>query len=369
MAEIKIENLDKNLAVETTVEAEGLRLYDVRRPPFRIYGLFEPTSEPEFKRMPDAVASVVSEGVKNLARHTAGGRVRFSTDSPYIVIKAVMPKVGHMAHMPLTGSAGFDLYVDRADGRESLFYRTFVPPYTMTDGYESKITLKADGVRSYTVNFPLYNPVTALYIGVKDGSYLGEGAPYRDLDPIVYYGSSITQGGCASRPGNAYQAMISRALGVDHVNLGFSGNGRGEDPMIDYLAGLKMSAFVSDYDHNAPTVEHLRATHYRLYERVRAAHPDIPYVMLTAPDFHRGSLGLSGATDATRRREVILESFHRALENGDKKVYYIDGESIFRGPYEDSCTVDGTHPNDLGFSMFADAIGAVLRRALCLGAM
>lgn len=364
-SESKIEAIDKNLAVATTIEAEALRLYDVRRAPFSLYGLYNPWEEPEFKRMPDDVAASVSDGVKKLARHTAGGRVRFSTDSPYIVIKAVMPKITHFSHMPLTGSSGFDLYIDSPDGQESIYYRTFVPPYHMTDGYESKADFgSAVGLRYYTIDFPLYNEVIALYVGIKHGSYLGAGAPYRNFDPIVYYGSSITQGGCASRPGNAYQAMITRALGIDHINLGFSGSGCGEDEMVQYMTGLKMSAFVSDYDHNAPNTEHLKATHCKMYEAIRAAHPTIPYIILSRPDFYHPNAYIGGMESSITRRRVILDTYHYARDNGDKNVWFIDGESIFRGPYEDSCTVDGAHPNDLGFSLFADAIGCVLGRAL-----
>ena len=98
---------DKNLIVAESITAEGLRLYDVREEPFQIYGLYDPKNQPEFKRMPTEVAQEVNPGVKDLHRHTAGGRVRFSTDSPYIVIKAIMPKVLRMSHMPLTGSHGF----------------------------------------------------------------------------------------------------------------------------------------------------------------------------------------------------------------------------------------------------------------------
>lgn len=364
MAEFKIESVDKNLAVDVTIEAEGLKLYDVRSAPFRLYGLYDPQNEPVFRRMPQEVADRVNSGVSKLCRNTAGGRVRFATDSPYIVIKAVMPRITHFSHMPLTGTSGFDLYVDSPDGRESLWKKTFVPPYTMTDGYESKADLGQGGIRYYTINFPLYNDLTELYIGIKEGSYLGEGAPYRDYAPIVYYGSSITQGGCASRPGNAYQAMITRALGIDHLNLGFSGNGRAEDAMVEYMTGLRMSAFVSDYDHNAPNAEHLAATHYKMYERIRATHPTIPYIMLSMPDFHH-----RGEDSSIPRRRIILDSYHRARDNGDRNVCFIDGESIFRGDYEDACTVDGSHPNDLGFSKFADAIGCVLRRLLRDGKM
>ena len=368
MAEIKIENIDKNLAVSSTIEAEDLRLYDVRKSPFQIYGLYKPSTEPEFKRMPDEVAARVSSGVKGLARCTSGGRVRFCTDSPYVVIKAVMPKVSHLPHMPLTGSSGFDLYIDSPDGCESIFHRTFVPPYDMTDGYESKLDFYEAGLHYVTINFPLYNPLTALYIGIKGDSLLGEGAPYRDFAPIVYYGSSITQGGCASRPGNAFQSMISRALGIDHVNLGFSGNAKGEDVMLEYLAGLEMSAFVSDYDHNADTPT-LLATHRKLYDTIRATHPDVPYIMLSRPDFYRITSAFGDGEQSIRRRHIILDTFHYAREKGDRNVWFIDGESLFRGPFEDSCTVDGTHPNDLGFSKFAEAITCVFRRILSEGKM
>ncbi len=361
MASFDIASLDQNLAVATAVNAPDLVLYDVRKPPFQLYGLYEPQSEPVFKRMPTDVAETVNEGVKNLHLHTAGGRVRFSTDSPYVVIKAVMPKITHFAHMPMTGSSGFDLYIDSDDGRESIYRGTFVPPVQMTDGYESKLTLgEKRKTRYVTINFPLYNAVDALYIGVAKDASLGAGAPYRDLAPVAYYGSSITQGGCASRPGNAYEAMVGRALQLDHINLGFSGNGRAEDTMVAYLAGLKMSAFVCDYDHNAPDPAHLLATHRKMYDAIRAAQPKLPYIMLSRPDFYKSD----GMKSSVERRNIIADTFRYAMANGDPNVYFIDGEGLFRGTFEDSCTVDNTHPNDLGFSRMADAVICVLRRVL-----
>ncbi|MBQ9099315.1 MAG: hypothetical protein IJY50_07800 [Clostridia bacterium] len=356
MANFDISLLDHNLAVAAKVDAPDLELHDVRKPPFQIYGLYNPLTEPVFKRMPTEVAATVSEGVHKLSFQTAGGRVRFSTDSPYVVIKAVMPSVGRLSHMPLSGSAGFDLFLDTPDGRESRYHRTFIPPTGMTNGYESKQPLPGKKLHYVTINFPLYNAVDALYIGVAKGSYLGEGAPYRNQKPVVYYGSSITQGGCASRPGNAYQAMISRALSLDFINLGFSGNGRAEDAMLKYLAGLDMSMFVSDYDHNAPNVAHLRATHQKLYDTIREKHPDIPYIMISRPDFF--------ATATAARRRVVQDTYNYALDKGDHNVYYVDGESFFQGPFEDCCTVDHTHPTDLGFAMMANTLICVMRRIL-----
>ena len=357
-----IGSLDKNLLVCATVNAPDCRLFDVRKPPFALYGLYEPQSGPVFRRMPEDVAKRVSQGVYRLHGHTAGGRIRFSTNSPYIVLKCVMPCVHPMPHMPLSGSAGFDLYIDAPDGTESLYHRTFVPPIGMTDGYESKIEFCESGTHYVTINFPLYNAVTDVYIGIKEGATLGAGAPYRDCAPVVYYGSSITQGGCASRPGNAYPAMVGRTLNLDHVNLGFSGNARGEDEMAHYIASLCMSAFVMDYDHNAPTAEHLRATHAKMFATVRAAQPELPILLMSRPDHARSE-------QSAEYRRVVLDTFRDARARGERNICFLDGESLFRGPFEDACTVDGTHPNDLGFAQMAKAVTAVLKRILRDGKM
>jgi len=107
------------------------------------------------------------------------------------------------------------------------------------------------------------------------------GKKYRDELPILYYGSSITQGGCASRPDHAYQALIAKWNNIDYINLGFSGNAKGEDIMVDYLASMDCGLFVCDYDHNAPTAEYLKNTHYCLYKRYREKQPSwLPLVLV-----------------------------------------------------------------------------------------
>ena len=350
---------DRNLAIETSIGEADVRFYDVRQEPFAVYGLYNPRTEPDFKRMPDAVAAAVSAGVAKLARNTAGGRMRFCTDSRYVAIRAEMPLMCLMSHMAFTGSAGFDLYVDSPETGMSRFWRAFRPAADAKGGFESKVVFADRKRRWFTVNFPSYSNVRNLYIGLQQDAEVGAGMPYRSPLPVVYYGSSITQGACATRPGNAYQNIISRELGLDFLNFGFSGNGRGEDAMIDYLAGLPMLAFVSDYDHNAPGTAHLAQTHRRLYQAVRAAHPDIPYLMVSRTDDYSSNYGLR-----LDNRQAVLANFEQARAQGDGNVYYIDGGEIFRGPHEDQCTVDGTHPTDIGFSLMADAIGCALRQAL-----
>lgn len=123
--------------------------------------------------------------------------------------------------------------------------------------------------------------------------------------------------------------------------------------MAEYLAQIPCSVFVCDYDHNAPSAAHLRNTHEPLYRVFRAAQPTTPIVFVTKPDFHPG-------TEDEKRRAIIRATYEKAVAEGDRAVYFIDGETLFEGDWRDSCTVDGCHPNDLGFSRMATVIGGVV---------
>ena len=352
--------LDPNLAVNSNIKEADIIYYDVRNDPFRVYGIYDYKNTPAFRRLPEATPEQLADAVAWRSHDTVGGRVRFSSDSRYVALHAVMTAVAKMPHMALTGSVGFDLYVDDPDTGISRFYKSFTPPFDIQSGdtLSSILYFKSRKTRHFTIHFPLYSGVEKLHIGLQSDATVGEGMKYRDVPPIVCYGSSVTQGGCASRPGNAYSNVLSQRFGIDHINLGFSGNGRAEDSIVSYMVGLKMSAFVCDYDFNAPTVEYLKATHEKMYRAIRAAHPDVPYIMISRVACDHES------EDTAARRDVIYESYRRAIADGDQNVYFIDGQSIFRGIYENACTVDAVHPNDMGFALMADAIGNELKRAL-----
>ena len=350
-----ISQVDKNLAVAAEIDAPDCIFRSVKEDPFDLYGLYNAKGEDVFRRLPKSVARATSDEVTILHTHTSGGRVRFSTDSEYIAIRASVPSVTHFAHMPLTGVAGFDMYVSR-DGHD-IFTKTFVPPYDMTDGYTSICHFGDKKMREITINFPLYNPVNELYVGIRNGAKLTHGRKYKYETPVVYYGSSITQGGCASRPGNAYPALISQALNCDYINLGFSGSAKGEDAIMDYIASLSMSAFVYDYDYNAPDVAHLKSTHERGFLKIREKHPSLPVIFVSAPND-------SKRFRSKTPRSVILETYLNALKNGDENVYFVYGSSLFDGEFANSCTVDDCHPTDLGFLRMARGIGRIVTRAL-----
>lgn len=342
-----ISKIDKNFKIETSIEREGLTFYDIEEKPFRIYGVWH--DGVQYRRVPKDVAEATSPGVAGLATHTAGGRFRFVTDSPYVVIKYSVPSMHPMNHMALAGSSGFDLY-ERIENRE--YYRKSFIPTLASKEHEGVVDLWEEKKRVLTVNFPLYNPVSKVYVGIKEGSVLEAAPDYTVSLPMVSYGSSITQGGCASRPGNSYQAVISRRYDADYINLGFSGNGKGEAAIREYIASIKMSAFILDYDFNAPTNEHLLATHKPLYEAVRATNPDIPILMLARPTFARNA-GIA------RRNEIIEDTYKYAQQNGDSNVYFIPSHKLVE-LCEDDGTVDGTHPTDLGFRSMANAISNIL---------
>ncbi len=345
-----ISSVDKNFKVESKLNKKDIAFYNARFEPFTIYGVFYKNGK--FRRMDEDVAKSVSDWVHYLHTNTAGGRVRFKTDSKYVAIYTKMSNIGKMPHFALTGSAGFDLYINER------YYKSFVPPFDITDGYEGIIEFSSKKMREITINFPLYSDVNELYIGLSEKATVEKASEYRVEKPIVYYGSSITQGGCASRPGNSYQAIVTQKLGINHINLGFSGNAKAEKEISDYICSLDMSAFVFDYDHNAPNLEHLEATHERMFKEIREAKPNLPIIIMTRPKYDL-------TKEEKNRREIIKRTYENAKNNGDNDVYFIDGKSLMRICHDEG-TVDSCHPNDLGFYSMAMAVIKVLKNEVKL---
>ncbi len=348
--------IDKNMVVSDAIGASDVVFYDVRKEPFNIYGLYDPCNQPQFKRLPDEVAKSVSTGVERLYLNTAGGRVRFATDSEYVAIRTKIEIPTQYPHMSMFGMAGFDLYLDDPDTADSRYYETFKIGADATDGYSYQITFKSRRLRYLTINFPSYCNVSEVLIGLQGDATLDHGMRYRNVAPVVYYGNSITQGACASRPGNAYPNVVCRKTNTDFINLGFAGSGLAEESIARYMATLKMSVFVADYDHNAPNPEYLRPSAERLYRIIREAQPTLPYVFMSKSDFN-----ISRHDENLLRRDVIYNLYQQARGEGDRNVYFIDGSSIFRCDEGDMATVDRTHPNDYGFYRMAKAVEAELR--------
>ncbi len=341
--------IDKNFNVDTNLNLKDVTYYSVKENPWCLYGLI---MDDMFRRMPKEIAKKVNEGVFSLHSKTSGGRLRLVTDSPYIAIVAKMPDKFHLPHFPQTGVSGFDMYVDKR------FHSAYIPPIDMENSFSGVNYFKNSTKRNITINFPLSNNVTDLYIGLKEGSCFEPAIAYSVKEKIVYYGSSITQGGCASRPGLAYPAIISNEIGCDYVNLGFSASAMGEKIMAEYIASLNPDIFIMDYDHNAPNAEHLKNTHEKFFKIFRNKCPDTPVVMISAPNIK------FGLEFWKPRREIIKTTYNNAVANGDKNVYFIDGETLWNENHWDLCTMDRTHPNDLGHFEMAQGIMPTIREII-----
>ena len=347
---LSIEEIDKNMATAIKINKEGLCFYSMYDEPFVICGGLKRGDDGRLYRLPRDVAEKTSPGVLGLCTNTAGGRVRFKTDSKRVAIVAKYAGVTYMSHFAITGSVGLDLYADDE------FVGEFRPPLSMpSNTYESLLTIKGEKrERNITVNLPIYSNLVELYIGVDEGSSIASPAPYTYEKPIVYYGSSVTQGGCASRPGTTYQAYLTRWLDWDHVNLGFSGSAMAEDSIVEYMASIEnMGVFVCDYDHNSPSAEYLNATHLPLYRKIREKNPDLPIII-----FGRTTRDYDG--EDVLRRKVTERTYEIAISEGDKNVYYVNPLDTFPITPEEA-TVDRIHPTDLGFYFMAKALEPTLK--------
>ena len=354
-----ISEIDKNLK-STAIKETDIVWRNVRDDAFSLHGIFYSEEEKHYRRMPKSVADNVSEGVKVLSTCATGGRIRFVTNSPYIAVKAVMADMPLGSNSSLSGQSGFSVYMDGVFQGNLRPERVNVD--SATDGkyvFASMCYARVGGtMRNIEIYTPLYNRVYEVYIGLKEGCVISPAKEYRNALPVVFYGSSITQGGCASRAGNDYVSVVCRRLKLDFVNLGFSGNAKGEPIMADYLASLKASVVVMDYDFNAPSVEWLQETHYPMYQKIRSAQPNVPIVFMTRPNF------LYDPQNCRPRREVIYNNYLQAKAGGDENVYFIDGETLFGQEEWDSSTVDNCHPNDLGFYRMAEKVEAVLSKLI-----
>ena len=375
---MRLEDLDKNFAV-ATISDRQVHFLDAASAPFALEGLPFGTRTDDgapFCRLPDELMEALAcenadavPAIRELRRHTAGAAIRFRARSASIAIRYSTRCSYDMNHMTRCGSAGFDLF-RRLPG--DLDYR-FMGSVQINrpEGPERRASgeqlikvafgVETDAECDYLLNLPLYGGVEKIELGFAPGALLLPPRPHRIPKPVCFYGSSITQGGCASRPGNCYSSHLCRAVDAEQVNLGFSGNAKGEECMAKLIATLDLSCFVLDYDHNAPSPEHLRKTYATFFRTIRKAHPDLPVILVSRPDSDNCG---DDPSSNRRRREVIRQTYLDALAQGDRKVWFVDGRTLFGTTDRDACTVDGCHPNDLGFYRMFQAILPHLQKAL-----
>jgi hypothetical protein len=302
-----------------------------------------------FDRLPAKSEGVVRDAVWNLSRHSAGMAVRFRTDASEIWVEyELLSGRLEMPHMPATGVSGLDLYGELADG-QSRWVQVLKPT---SQQIRTAIASELDpGSRVYTVYLPLYNGVESLRIGVAKSSALTPLKP-RAAKPIVFYGTSIMHGACASRPGMAIPAILGRRFDCPTINLGFSGNGRMDPEVAELLAELDAAAFCIDCLPNM-RAEMVAARTAPLVRTLRQRHPETPIHLVEDRVFTNADFFSSRREIHRSNHRALREAFEGLQASGCPQLYYLPGEDLLGSDGE--AATDGSHPSDLGFYRYAAA--------------
>jgi hypothetical protein len=313
--------------------------------------------KPKLQRLPDRMKPSVPEVMWTLSQQPSGGRIRFATDATELAIRAHFPTLGYMNNMCRIGQMSVDPWID---GKCWLpVFPTGDEQHDVEGSFGSVMEAKRREVCLY---LGLYAPVEIKSIGLSDDASIWSPAPFAVDKPVAYYGSSITQGGCATRPGLSYQAIVSRKLNLDFVNLGWSGAGRGETALAEAMAEIDASCYVIDFCQNCPTVEFLEEVYAPFLQTIRDIRPDTPMVCVT-PIYSASEISVSGSERLDGMREVIRTAVAHRKHLGDAQIELVEGYDLL-GPDDHSGIVDSSHPNDLGFTAMANGLEPVLKRIL-----
>jgi len=337
-----------------TSEKSGIKYYD--HDFFLIEGTTLTDSEKEnlYDRLPSSYKGKVRDAVWSLSKSSAGISVRFLSNSTTIRVKWELLNDAKMNHMAETGIKGIDLYF-RNNGKWQ--YLNTARPAGKVNDY-LLISNMDPVMREYRLYLPLYDGVTELEIGIDSLSSILK--PERTNNkPIVFYGTSITQGGCASRPGMVHTSIISRKLDVECINFGFSGNGRMEKPLAELISGIDALFYVLDGTNNM-TPEQIHENAIPLVEIIREKHPGTQIVFVEGLLNDKSYLDQK-TRDAENAKNIALKREYDEMKNREfRNIYYIE-QSGGKGTDFES-TVDGVHLTDLGFSRYADFLLKEFRR-------
>jgi lysophospholipase L1-like esterase len=309
-----------------------------------------------YDRLPAKAEKAVRPPVWSLSRHSAGLSCRFNTDATTLQVRHTVGSAAiAMAHMPATGVSGIDLYA--LDGDQWKWVEVSRPKEVTTVHTVSGID---PGLRSWMAYLPLYNSTVKVEIGVPKGSTFQPVAPRKEK-PIVFYGTSITHGASASRPGMPHPAILGRRLDKPVINLGFSGNGKMEPEVGALLTEIDAAVYVIDCLPNMVEAEVAERAE-TLVRQLREARPDTPIILVEDRTYANTWIMKSKRDRHAGSRAAFIRAFDSLVSSGVKNLFYVEGEALLGDDSEG--TTDGSHPNDLGFMRQADVLEPVLRKAL-----
>ncbi len=321
----------------------------------------------DYDRLPLDAERKVRKAVWNLSKHAAGLSIRFRSNSSDIKIRYKVNGNHAMPHMPATGVSGVDLYAKNSDGEWMWCRGNWAFGDTVRYDYKNinPKELHHELGREYRLYLPLYNSVEGLEIGVPEHTRF-DPLPIRQEKPIVVYGTSIAQGACASRPGMAWTSILERKMDNPLINLGFSGNGRLEDELIDLMAEIDAKLYILDCLPNLSpnknlSLDDVRGRIISSVKNLSKKQPEVPILLVEHAGYSDGSTNLKRQETYTELNQLLRETYAGLKAEGADNIYMLTKAEIKLG-YEDF--VDGTHPSDLGMMHYAEAYEKFIRLIL-----
>ena len=318
-----------------------------------------------YARLPESAKGVVRDAVWNLSRNSAGVAIFFRTNSPEIEVRYTTTSKSYaMPHMPSTGVSGVDLY--RVDGRGDWKYLPGGYSFKDQVTYKyNKLSVSPDGqAYEYRLYLPLYNGVQSMQIGVKEGSEFSF-IPTSPLKPIVMYGTSIAQGGCCSRPAMAWGTIVHRKLDYPFVNLGFSGNGRLEREVLDYITQIDAALYIMDCLPNLTNYSYddVYKLSVEAVKQIRAK-SNAPILMVEHVGFSDDATNVEHRESVAKVNKASLDAYNTLRKEGVKGLYYLSQKELAVGA---NSTVDYIHLTDWGMMQQAEAVERKVRKILGSG--
>ena len=355
-----IERLDKNF--QAAPAAAGLCWVDAFDKRFSLRGLGWPSGNhkrKDFRRVSELAAGKVSDAVRVLSAYPAGVFLGFFSDSRTLSVRMEAEDTAQMWHMPATGMAGAELYF-----REDGCWHPMATARASLDGPKSECVLFQNLAprgrrREYRLYLPLYKKLLSLSLGFEPGAVIAPAPAAPGSKPWFFYGTSITQGGCASTAGSDFVSLTGRLLDVDVINFGFSGNGRGEPAMARLIREVDAEMFVLDFFANAD-VETLDAVLWEFLRILREKRPKTPVVISSSPAFNQALWNDSVRDVLARKRDTGMRVYLRAKDAGDQNVHFLDGSALLPAGIP-GAYVDGVHPTSHGFALMAERLAPLLR--------
>ncbi|MVP02019.1 SGNH/GDSL hydrolase family protein [Paenibacillus lutrae] len=353
--------LDSNMNVECQAD-QTVKWWDPRQAPMHVAGFAWLEKDGKYRRLPVEPDYEIPVAVDILANCTSGGQVRFYSDTKELHVRVKLSGSAYLNNMTPMGQCGFDLYVGQPGNQQ--YCATASVGSSVTE-YTYRLFKFTDRERRcLTLNFPLYQGVEELWIGTDQDASIWEAPVYERTDKIVIYGTSITQGGCASRPGMSYPNILSRQLNMEFINLGFSGNGKGEPNVAKVIREIPDPAlFVMDYEANSGSVDMMESTLSVFLDLYREKHPEVPILLVSCIKFAGETFDPEVKQRKLERKRLQKEEVEKRIAAGDRYITFYDGSEML-GENWAECTVDGIHPSDYGFMQMAQQLLPVIKQCL-----